>query len=355
MSKVILVGGFLGAGKTSLLWRAAEIIKKKGNKVGLITNDQATNLVDTTFLTADENIVREVSGSCFCCNFPGFADAIAYVIDKTHGGTVIAEPVGSCTDLSATLMQPLKDKYADTVDLAPLTVMADPERLAEVLKDVAAFGAYIASKQFEEADIILINKSDLLTAEAMAELAAKAGAQWPRAKIMTASVKDNVGVEEWLNTVLAAEGAGTHLAEVDYDIYAAGEAAYGWLNATFNLGKPGDYPAAAKALIEALGKAFDARNATVGHVKFLLQTADHQWIGNLTCKAHTASLRNHTRSATAVTLTINARVEMKPEELQMVVLNAVQTAFAGFDCTQTGLNCLIPGRPNPTYHYSEVI
>lgn len=354
-SKVILVGGFLGAGKTSLLWRAAEIIKKRGDKVGLITNDQATNLVDTTFLTGNENIVKEVSGSCFCCNFPGFADAIAYVIDKTNGGTVIAEPVGSCTDLSATLMQPLKDKYADTVDLAPLTVLADPERLTEVLKDVTAFGAYIAGKQFEEADIILINKSDLMTAEAMAELVAKAEAQWPQAKVMTASVKDNVGVEEWLDTVLAAEGAGTHLAEVDYDIYAAGEAAYGWLNANFNLGKAGDYAAAAQALIEALGKAFDERNASVGHVKFLLQTTDHQWIANLTGKAHTASLRDQARSANAVTLTVNARVEMKPEELQKVVLDAVQTAFSGFDCAQTGLNCLIPGRPNPTYHYTKVI
>ena len=141
-SKVIIVGGFLGAGKTSLLWGAAEIIKKRGNAVGLITNDKATNLVDTTFLIGSENIVKEVSGSCFCCNFPGFADAIKYVINKTNGGTVIAEPVGSCTDLSATLMQPLKDKYSDTVDLAPLTVLADPERLTEVLRDVDAFSAY---------------------------------------------------------------------------------------------------------------------------------------------------------------------------------------------------------------------
>lgn len=357
-SKVILVGGFLGAGKTSLLWRTAEIIKKQGKKVGLITNDQATNLVDTTFLSGGENIVKEVSGSCFCCNFPGFADAIAYVIEQTDGGTVVAEPVGSCTDLSATLMQPLKDKYADTVDLAPLTVLADPDRLDEVLKDVTAFGSYIACKQFEEADIILINKIDLLTAEEMDALVAKTEVQWPQAKVMTASVKENIGVEEWLKAVMDFTDAGTHLAEVDYDIYAAGEAAYGWLNASFNLNKPSDYDdyaAAAQALIESLGISFDQKNAAVGHIKFLLQTKDHQWIGNLTGKSHTAVLRHQSRSSDAVTLTVNARVEMKPEDLQKVVLDAVQTAFDGFDCAQTGLNCLIPGRPNPTYHYTQVI
>ena len=172
---------------------------------------------------------------------------------------------------------------------------------------------------------------------------------------MTASVKDNVGAEEWLDTVLSDDNAGTHLANVDYDIYAAGEAAYGWLNATFVLGKSGDFDAAARSLIEPLGKSFDKRNVSVGHVKFLLQTTDHQWIGNLTGKAHTASLRDQARSADNVTLTVNARVEMKPEDLQNLVLDAVQTIFAGFDCAQTGLNCLIPGRPDPTYHYTEVI
>ena len=47
---LILVGGFLGAGKTSLLWEVAKRLNEKGHKVGLITNDQASELVDTSFL-----------------------------------------------------------------------------------------------------------------------------------------------------------------------------------------------------------------------------------------------------------------------------------------------------------------
>ena len=49
-TRLILVGGFLGAGKTTLLWEAAHRIMENGQRVGLITNDQAPDLVDTAIL-----------------------------------------------------------------------------------------------------------------------------------------------------------------------------------------------------------------------------------------------------------------------------------------------------------------
>ena len=127
------------------------------------------------------------------------------------------------------------------------------------------------------------------------------------------------------------------------------------LNATFHLEKDADGALAAKQLLTMLGSAFDAQEAPVGHVKFLLQTHTHQWIGNLTGRLHTASLRQTEHAAEQMTLTVNARVEMPPEALQSTVLQAVQTVFAPFGCRQTALNCLIPGRPNPNYRYEQVI
>lgn len=49
-TKVIFTGGFLGAGKTTFLYSVAKKLHKQGLKVGLITNDQADELVDTVFL-----------------------------------------------------------------------------------------------------------------------------------------------------------------------------------------------------------------------------------------------------------------------------------------------------------------
>ena len=49
-ARYIMVGGFLGAGKTTALLRLAERLRGEGRTVGLITNDQSVNLVDTAML-----------------------------------------------------------------------------------------------------------------------------------------------------------------------------------------------------------------------------------------------------------------------------------------------------------------
>ena len=355
-TKLILVGGFLGAGKTSLLYRAADILKAEGKKVALITNDQAAQLVDTAFLEGSGNPVYEVNGSCFCCNFPGFADAVTKARDDNDGGITLAEPVGSCTDLSATILQPLKDKYQDLADPAPFTVMADPFRLKGILDNVEDTASYIATRQFDEADIILINKIDLLTVKEQEDLITRAKERWPETEIMIASVKLNRGVAEWLKAVETMKGSGKKLAVVDYDRYADGEAAYGWLNATYTFKtKDADFAGDAKTFLDKLGKAFDDKKIPVGHVKFMLQSGEWEWTGNLTGYAGTASLRDAERQTGVTALIVNARVESAPKVLQDLVLKAIDEVFDGYECTGTTIRCLIPGRPNPTYRYKDIV
>jgi G3E family GTPase len=108
MTRLIFVGGFLGAGKTTLLYEVTKLLKDRGMSTGLITNDQAPDLADTSLLEHSEINIAEVAGSCFCCDFKGLRRAMDKVgIQKTD--VIIAEPVGSCTDLSATLINPIKD------------------------------------------------------------------------------------------------------------------------------------------------------------------------------------------------------------------------------------------------------
>ena len=360
-TKLILVGGFLGAGKTSVLYRAAEILKERGENVGLITNDQATNLVDTTFLTGNSMPVKEVSGSCFCCNFPALEEAVESVADEIDGGITIAEPVGSCTDLSATIMQPLKDKHGDIADTAPLTVLADPERIRGILDGKINTATYIATKQFDEADIILINKTDTLDKDDAEALAGRAGERWPKAKVMLASAKDNIGIEEWLDEVLGSDKAGQNLAEVDYDIYADGEAAYGWLNATYRFSRcERDYKKDAEKLLGSLEKELKDRGADIGHVKFLLRADGRQWLGNLIGMADQRTLREEaspeiTEDTEDFILILNARAETGPKELQNAALSAIDEALDGYEIIGTEICTLIPGRPNPTYRYNKII
>jgi len=360
-ARIILVGGFLGAGKTSLLFEAANILAEDGKRVGLITNDQAPELVDTTFLEYTKGAIKEVSGSCFCCNYRGFTDAILHLIKDQRTDVIIAEPVGSCTDLSATILQPLKEHFGRNFAIAPLTVLVDPERLSDILEGrnsgLHPSAVYIIQKQMEEADIIVISKTDLLTSEEVEELKMRTAKKWPNAMVHTMSSKTGEGLGEWLNEVMNRVDAGKNLAQVDYDIYAEGEAVLGWLNATLELkGDSVDWDRFAMNLLIALSRRFDDLNAVIGHVKLMMETGNKFVIGNLTGKKESLILRRSAGVGNEAKMTLNARVQMEPEKLEKIVLEEMADA-CGRDVISKilALKCLSPGRPNPTHHYDYVV
>ena len=134
--KLLLVGGFLGAGKTTMLYRVATELMKSGKSLGLVTNDQATDLVDTQMLASHGLAVSEVAGSCFCCNFNGLIEAARSLKVSNSVDILLAEPVGSCTDLSATICRADQRPVCRRVFKGPLSVLIDPLRAMETLGEI---------------------------------------------------------------------------------------------------------------------------------------------------------------------------------------------------------------------------
>ncbi|VAW19688.1 Metal chaperone, involved in Zn homeostasis [hydrothermal vent metagenome] len=361
ITRLILVGGFLGAGKTTLLWEAAQRLARRGQRVGLITNDQAPELVDTAFLSRGDVKVAEVSGSCFCCNFQGLIDAMSNVSTEAGADVLIAEPVGSCTDLSATIVQPLKDLLGRELVVAPLSVLADPVRLTDILDGGTAglhpSAAYIFRKQIEEADIIVVSKTDLLPLTGLEALKARVAQAYPDAGISMVSVKTGEGLDAWLDEVIVRSDAGQRLAEVDYDVYAEGEAVLGWLNATIALsGEATSWNVFAKSLLRGLSQRFDNMGAPVGHVKLMVEAGNSFLVGNLTGKSDTLSIRGLVRACSEARLIINARVQIPPEMLEEVVREVLASAGKGrIAATVVAWRCLSPGRPSPTHRYGHIV
>ncbi len=360
-TRLILVGGFLGAGKTTLLWEAAQRLSGRGKRAGLITNDQAPELVDTAFLARGDAKVAEVSGSCFCCNFQGLIDAMSRLRSEADADVLIAEPVGSCTDLSATIVQPLKERLAGELVVAPLSVLVEPARLAGILDGGNAglhpSAAYILRKQLEEADIVVISKADTLTPADLAALKARLADEFSMESVFALSAKTGDGLDEWLNAVTTRSDAGHRLAVVDYDVYAEGEAVLGWLNATFELrGESIDWERFASDLLSGLGQRFDDMSAAVGHVKLMIEAGDQCVMGNLTGCRDTLEIRGTSIITDDARLTLNARVEMPPETLETVVHDVLEAAAGDrIKTNPVAWRCLSPGRPNPTYRYDHVV
>lgn len=344
-----------------MLWEAAQRIMRNNLRVGLITNDQAPELVDTAILSRENVKVAEVSGSCFCCNFNGLTDALLHVRKEAEADVIVAEPVGSCTDLSATILQPIKEKMNREVVVSPFSVLADPLSLSDILDGGTAglhpSAAYIFTKQLEESDIILIGKADLLSVDALEALKAKAQQKFPGRQVMTVSSKTGEGIDAWLKEVMRRTDAGKRIVEVDYDKYAEGEAVLGWLNSTVELsGEAVNWDVFAQNLMKDLSRQFDALDASVGHVKILLESDNNQLMVNLTGKGNTLSFRGSAGTGSKARLTLNARVEMTPAALEHIVHKTIASGVSdGIEARIVAFKCLSPGRPNPTYRYHHVV
>lgn len=218
---IVLVGGFLGAGKTSLLLAAGKELRRRGVRSAIILNDQGDALVDSNYAALHGLDWGEVRGGCFCCRFSDLVRVIDQV--RQHAPDVIfAEPAGSCTDLSATVLRPLQESGSG-FRIAPFTVLVDPQRAEALLRDNAdAHLAYLFRRQMEEADLICFTKSDICP-QIPAEIRTDG--------VRQISAKTGQGIPAWLNEVLAGDlSSGAHALDIDYEEYARAEAALAWLD-----------------------------------------------------------------------------------------------------------------------------
>src|SRR5690606_19139438 len=137
---------------------------------------------------------------------------------------------------------PLRRMYGGNYRIAPLSVLVDPLRAARVLglepgRIFSPKVQYIYEKQLEEADIIVINKSDLLSAEQRDKLKDALESRFPHAHIVVVSARTGADLDAWFSR-LSGELTSRPAMDVDYDVYAEGEALLGWLNATARVVSP---------------------------------------------------------------------------------------------------------------------
>src|SRR5262245_3548847 len=132
-TRLVVLGGFLGAGKTTTILRLAERWISRGQRVGIIANDQAADLVDTAVFRASGLDAAEVAGGCFCCRFDDFIARADELMARVRPTVILAEPVGSCTDIVATVLRPLTKLHPHRFEVAPFTVVVDAARALKIL------------------------------------------------------------------------------------------------------------------------------------------------------------------------------------------------------------------------------
>ena len=362
-ARYIMIGGFLGAGKTTSVARLAQRLAEQGQRVGLITNDQGSELVDTAMLRSRGFSTEEISGGCFCCRFNSLVDAARQLTETARPDVFIAEPVGSCTDLVATVTYPLRRMYGEEYQIAPLSVLVDPVRARRVLGlgqggNFSEKVRYIYRKQLEEADYLVINKCDLVTPEELAELRTALMNEFAPGQIFEVSARTGSGVSEWFAAVTDHEQTARRIMEVDYDTYADGEALLGWLNATVTIAAPEPFDAADLMgnIARTTQAELERQSAEIAHFKMTFSPDEgfaETAVMNLVRNDLVAELSQELDApATAGQLIVNLRAESDPSVLATAVRHGIEglaEAFPGITAGIEHLEHFKPGRPTPTH------
>ncbi len=164
MTKVDIISGFLGAGKTTFI---KELIAKafKNEKIVLIENEFGEIGIDSRFMQNSGVQVTEMNSGCICCTLVGdFAKSLKQVTEEFHPDRVIIEPsgVGKLSDVASAVEQ-MKDQAQ--VEINSRITIVDGKKIKLYMKN---FGEFF-NNQIEHAATIVISRSQMLTEENLKE------------------------------------------------------------------------------------------------------------------------------------------------------------------------------------------
>lgn len=359
-----VVGGFLGSGKTTAIATAASLLQEQGNKVGVVTNDQGKYLVDSRFIEAKHIPWGQVTSGCFCCNYNQLDEQINKLHNQQEVQVIFAESVGSCTDLIATVIKPLSVyKKAETERLS-LSIFAEATLLFDFLQNqhspFSADIAYIYSKQIEEAEILVVNKTDLIAPEMLEDLRQLLAEKYQDKTVLYQNSRDKESVKNWIKTLNQStleRFSDCNSLDIDYQRYGTGEADLAWFDQEIEISsKTKDAVETGKQIINRILSGTESRRWSIGHLKFIIEANGEIEKISFTTKIDRSDLEKLSLpDAYKAKLTINARVETDPETLKFMIAEVVQLVRQQTEATILEMNtsAFKPGFPNPTHRMSD--
>ena len=180
---------------------------------------------------------------------------------------IIAEPVGSCIPATASNQKDrIKMKQFLTRYSRQVTDAGSSRRSQCGFSPKAA---YIFEKQLEELISLIVNRIDELSIDEVSELESLLMTKHPDIPVVKISAKTGEGMEQLVSMIDQQGEFGSRILELDYDIYAEGEAELGWLNSSLQVQAdlPFDLDGLLLDIIERLRIALEAINAETAHLK----------------------------------------------------------------------------------------
>ena len=233
--RFMVVSGFLGAGKTTAMIAMGEYMDKNYGKVGIIANDLGANLVDTNLTQTSGCTVEEIASGCICYQMDNTIDKIRRLKDRDGCIFVMSDIPGCGVGALDHTYHRLADDCADWITLSPFMVVVDPERLRMLLPEKADINlpeelVYLMKLQLEEADLVVLNKIDLLTDEEIKRDVDFLKEACPDVPVMAISALEKTGIAELVEFVTTHESALKNFSVRDDEKFAEAETKLTWYN-----------------------------------------------------------------------------------------------------------------------------
>lgn len=358
--KLHIVSGFLGSGKTTAITNASKLLMQNGKKVAVVTNDQGKYLVDTSFVGSNDIPTAEVTNGCFCCNFNSMSEQIESLVQKIQPHCIFGESVGSCTDLVATVLKPLQLLKKELFDELTFSVFVDARLLLDhLIGKKLPFSddiIYIFEKQIEEADLLVINKIDMLPSEDLKVLQELTDVKFVRKILIFQNSLDTLSIQNWISTLENMPVRRRNSLDIDYQIYGKGEADLAWLDEEINIHTDGNTAwVCAIQFIDCIVNEIQQKRIPIGHLKFLLKGKELSYkisftsIFNANWKKDLPVLEIND-----IQIMVNSRIETTPEEARSIVRKGViAISGLGVVITESHEQAFQPGFPNPTHRITR--
>lgn len=345
--RFMVVNGFLGAGKTTTMIALAEYMDRAYGKVALIANDLGANLVDTKLTQTKGCTIEEIASGCICYQMDNVIDKVRRLRDREGAFFVMSDIPGCGVGALDHVYHRLADECAGEITLAPFTVIVDPERLRMIMPEKADIHlpeelVYLLKLQLEEADLIVLNKADLLTGEDIERYVSFLKEACPDVPVMVISALEKTGIAELAGFIVSHESALKNFS-VRYDEkFFEAEGKLTWYNRRMFMktldGSAIDCNAVVEDLIEGVRMGLIERKRNVPHLKTFATAGEGDFnkcslIGvDYDIEQAAAFEGSHDR----MSMIINARAVCESRPLARLMDDALDEI-----CDQHGLDCQV--------------
>lgn len=209
MSKVDVISGFLGAGKTTLIQKLIKDVFV-GKKVVLVENEFGEIGIDGGFLKEAGITINEINGGCVCCTLQGdFHDALEKVENTYHPDHIIIEPsgVGKLSDILSIV------KSVEGLELNSYSAVVDAKRCKIYHKNFKEF----FDDQISTACCVILSRTQLVSEDKLNEDASIIRELNPDVRIITTPWDDLNGESIYEAMTGSSNGFPEGLEELDFD------------------------------------------------------------------------------------------------------------------------------------------